>query len=160
MPGMTETNRALARIFLSMADLLAVSRANPHRIRAYRRAAEALAGLQEDVATVAQRGELREIPGIGRDLSSKILEYLKTGTVRDYEEIKNPLPPEVATWITLPGLSDEVVQHLYGRLGIRTLDDLETLVRSHLLQTLPGVRVPEEELLTAIHARRNAKGSP
>ncbi|HEV8540709.1 MAG TPA: histidinol-phosphatase [Nitrospiraceae bacterium] len=157
---MTETNRAIARIFLSMAELLATRQANPHRVRAYRRAAEALSILQEDVAVVAQRGELQNIPGIGRDLSCKILEFLKTGTVRDYEDIKNPLPPEVESWTTLPGLSEAVVQHLFGRLGIRTLDDLETLVRSHLLQTLPGVRVPEEELLAAIQARREAKGLP
>ena len=154
MTAMTETNRAIARIFHAMAEHLATQRANPHRVRAYRRAAETLAVLEEDVSAVAARGELREIPGIGRDLSSKILEYLETGDIRTHEENKHPLPPEVADWVTLPGLSEIVVEHLYARLGIRTLEDLETLVRSHLLQTLPGVRVPEEELLTAIQSRR------
>ena len=143
-----------------MADLLTARAANPHRIRAYRRAAEVLSGLQEDVAEVARRGTLQEIPGIGRDLSGKILEYLETGIIRSYEDTKTPLPPEVASWVSLPGLSDTVVQHLYGRLGIRTLDDLETLVRSHLLQTLPGVSLSEEELLTAIQARRETNEVP
>jgi len=157
---MTDTNRTLAELFQAMAELLALRRANPHRIRAYRRAAESVTGLQEDVAAVAARGELQRIPGIGRDLSSKIQEFLKTGTIESYEELKISLPPEIAAWTALPGLSDTVVQHLYFRLGIRTLTDLETLVRSRLLRTLPGVTASDEDLLAAIQARRRSGLSP
>ncbi len=153
---MTAHNNTLAQIFVSMADRLATQQANPHRVRAYRRAAESLMELEEDVALLAERGSLQEIPGIGKDLSARIQEFLKTGKIQAYEEMKTPLPPEVAGWATLPGLSDNVVQHLYARLGIRTLDDLESLVRSHLLRTLPGVTASEEELLAAIQARRHA----
>ncbi|MEW6544014.1 MAG: histidinol-phosphatase [Nitrospirota bacterium] len=153
---MTGTNRAIAQIFLAMADMLAARRANPHRVRAYRRAAESLAGLEEDVRAVAQRGALQEIPGIGRDFSGKIEEFLKTGRIQSYEELKRPLPPDVAAWTDLPGLSEAVVQHLYFKLGIRTLDDLEALVRSHLLRTLPGATASEEELLAAIRRSRQS----
>lgn len=156
---MPDRNRTLAELFRTMADLLALRRANPHRIRAYRRAAESLAGLQEDVAAVAARGELLRIPGIGRDLSGKIQEFLETGAIRSYEELKVPLPPEVAAWTALPGLSDTVVQQLYFRLGIRTLTELETLVRSRLLQTLPGVTASDEDLLAAIQARQGSETS-
>jgi hypothetical protein len=41
-------------------------------------------------------------------------------------------------------------------LGIRTLDDLETLVRSHLLRTMPGVTIQEDTLLAEIRARRQS----
>ena len=157
---MTDTNRTLAELFQAMAELLAIRRANPHRIRAYRRAAESVTGLQEDVAAVAARGELQRIPGIGRDLSSKIQEFLKTGTIESYEELSISLPPEIAAWTALPGLSDTVVQHLYFRLGIRTLTDLETLVRSRLLRTLPGVTASDEDLLAAIQARQRSGLSP
>lgn len=153
---MTVNNKALAQIFTSMADLLAAHHANPHRVRAYRRAAESLVEMGEDVSALAERGALQEIPGIGKDLSAKIQEFLKTGKVQAYEELKTPLPPEIADWATLPGLSDNVVQHLYSRLGIKTLDDLEALVRSHLLRTLPGVTASDEELLAAIQAHRRA----
>ena len=137
-----------------MADLLAARRANPHRIRAYRRAAESVLNLPEEVKAVAERGELRKIPGIGRDLSSKIQEFLTTGTIQAYEELNPPLPSEVSSWTSLPGLSEPVVHHLYFRLGIRTLADLETLVRSHLLRTMPGVTASDEALLAAIQARQ------
>ena len=137
-----------------MADLLDGQGANPHRIRAYRRAAETLSALAEDVLEIAQRGALQDIPGIGKDLSAKIEEFLSTGTVLAYDALKHPLPPDVAAWTTLPGLSEPIVQTLYFRLGIRTLADLESLVRSHMLRTLPGVTIDEPALLAAIAAAR------
>jgi DNA polymerase (family X) len=147
---MTDSNQTLATLFQSMADQLETRRENPHRIRAYRRAADSILRLNDDIAAIAQRGELKTISGIGKDLAAKVEEFLKTGSIQAYEQLKRPLPPEIAAWITLPGLTDAAVQHLYFRLGISTLEDLDTLVRSHLLRTLPGVMVTEEELLSAI----------
>ncbi|MDH4237732.1 MAG: DNA polymerase III, partial [Nitrospira sp.] len=109
---MHENNQRLAEIFRAMADLLAAQRANPYRVRAYRRAADTLLALEEDAATVAQRRGLEEIEGVGKDLAGKISEFLETGTIRAYEELKTPLPPEVKDWSKLPGLSDSLVTYL------------------------------------------------
>ena len=147
---MYDTNQQLATLFRSMADLLATQRANPYRVRAYRRAADSLLELDEDVAAIALRDGLEEIDGIGKDLAGKISEFLETGMVRAYEELKTPLPPEVKGWAALPGLSDSLVTYLYFRLGIRTLTDLEQLVQSHLLRTMPGFTGTDEILLQAI----------
>lgn len=153
---MHEQNRQLAALFQTIADSLTGPEANPHRIRAYRLAAASILNLHEDIAAVAQRGELRNIPGIGRELAAKIEEFLATGTVQAQKAPGIPLPPDVASWTSLPGLSESLVRHLHGRLRIQTLDDLETLVRSHLLRTLPGVAVDEDALLAAIQARRKS----
>ena len=151
---MPTQNEQLAQVFQSIATLLAAQRANPYRIRAYRRAADSILALNEEVALVAQRHELEEIDGIGKDLAGKIREFLETGTIRTYEELKTPLPPEVKNWARLPGLHDSLVSYLYARLGIRTLDDLEQLVSSHLLRTVPGFIGSEDELLQAIRQQK------
>lgn len=156
---MQDNNQRLAALFRSMADLLSAQRANPYRVRAYRRAADALLALEEDVAAVAQRQGLEEIDGIGADLSKKIEEFLETGTIRAYEELKTPLPAEVKNWATLPGLSDSLVTYLYFRLGIRTLKDLEQLIQSHLFRTLPSFAGSEERLLQAVKQRMHSEGS-
>ena len=156
---MQDNNQRLAALFRSMADLLSAQRANPYRVRAYRRAADALLALEEDVAAVAQRQGLEEIDGIGADLSKKIEEFLETGTIRVYEELKTPLPAEVKNWATLPGLSDSLVTYLYFRLNIRTLKDLEQLIQSHLLRTLPSFAGSEERLLQAVQQRMHSEGS-
>jgi DNA polymerase (family 10) len=151
---MTRPNEELAAIFLHLADLLRGQQANPYRIRAYRRAAETLTSLDEDVARIEERGELERIEGIGKDLSQKIREFLRTGAIQSYEALKRPLPPEIRQWASLPGLSETLVQHLYFRLNIRDLDDLAGLVRSHLLRTLPSFGGDEEGLLHAIDTLR------
>jgi DNA polymerase (family X) len=152
-PIMKQHNLQLADIFRSVANLLSAQRANPYRVRAYRRAADSLLALDEDVATLAERQTLEEIDGIGTDLAKKIEEFLATGTIRAYEELKTPLPPEVQDWATLPGLSDSLVMYLYFRLGIRTLTDLDQLVRSHLIRTLPNFSGSEKQLLQAVQQR-------
>ena len=150
---MKENNQQLATIFRSMADLLSAQRANPYRVRAYRRAADALLAIDEDVTALVERQGLEEIDGIGADLAKKIEEFLETGTIRAYDELKTPLPAEVKSWASLPGLSESLVAYLYFRLGIRTLDDLAQITRSHLLRTLPSFSGSEERLLQTVQER-------
>jgi DNA polymerase (family 10) len=143
-------NRQIAVLFRSIAELLAAQRANPYRVRAYRRAADSLLALDEDVAEVAKRKALEDLDGIGKDLSEKIEEFLKTGKIQTLESLKTPLPDQVRAWARLPGLSESLVTYLYNRLNIATLPDLEQLVRSHMLRTVPGFSGSEEDLLRAI----------
>jgi DNA polymerase (family 10) len=157
---MLERNRRLSDLFQAMANLLASRRANPYRVRAYRKAAETISSLDRDIGEAAARREdLQQIPGIGRDLAQKILEFVETGTIRSYEELRAPLPEEVSSWASLPGMSESVVSYLYHRLGIRTLDDLHQLVRSHLLRTMPGFTGTEEALLEALASRQPQAGA-
>jgi DNA polymerase (family 10) len=149
-----EHNQQLAALFRSIAELLAAQRANPYRVRAYRRGADALLALDEDVAEVARRHALEEIDGIGSDLSEKIEEFLKTGKILTLETLRMPLPEHVKSWARLPGLSESLVVYLNSRLNIATLADLETLVRSHMLRTVPGFSGSEEILLEAIDELR------
>ncbi len=149
---MTDQNKELAGLFHAMAGLLAGHGSNPYRIRAYHKAAESLLQLKEDIAEVAKHDALQSIPGVGKELAAKILEYLSSGRIQAYEELKTPLPNEVRAWTTLPGFSEHLVHDLYFRLGIQTLPDLERLVRSHMLRTVPGMAERSEEILAAIQS--------
>lgn len=149
-------NQDLMALFLSMAGLLASKGENPYKVKAYRRAADSLKSLQENVTGLAERGELQTIPGIGKELSAKIQEFLSTGRIRAYDELKTPLPESVREWVNLPGFSEPVVHDLFFRLGITTWEDLEALAQSHLLQTLPGLGTRGEEILNAIRSKRVA----
>jgi DNA polymerase (family 10) len=149
-----EHNQQLAALFRTIAELLGAKRANPYRVRAYRRGAEALLALEEDVAEVARRQALEDIDGIGSELSGKIEEFLRTGRILTLETLRMPLPEQIKGWVRLPGLSESLVAYLYSRLNIATLSDLETLVRSHMLRTMPGFSGSEETLLQAIEDLR------
>ena len=150
----SQHNQHLAALFRSIAELLAAQRANPYRVRAYRRGADALLALDEDVARVAERNALEDIDGIGSELSEKIKEYLRTGKILTLETLRMPLPEHMKGWARLPGLSESLVAYLYTRLSIASLADLEQLVRSHMLRTMPGFSASEETLLEAIEELR------
>jgi DNA polymerase (family X) len=144
-------NQAIATEFRRIAAELERQDANPFRIRAYRRAANVIARLPEDAATVAHRGELIRIKGIGTELAKKIEHYCEHGRMESTEE---PVAPEISAWTALPGLNASVVRYLYERLQIKTLDDLETLVRSRFVRTLPDVTATDEEILAGIEQLR------
>jgi DNA polymerase (family 10) len=74
-------NADIAAIFDEIADLLEIENANPFRVRAYRNASRNLQGLQRDVADAGQDGTLTlRIPGVGTDLSARIVEISTTCT--------------------------------------------------------------------------------
>jgi len=110
-------NRAIAQRFALIADMLEVKGESIFRINAYRRAARAVEALTEDIAAVARRGELTDIPGIGTATSEKIEEFLKTGTMKAYEELAASLPPGLTTLMSVPEIGPKTALLLHERLG-------------------------------------------
>jgi|CXWL01.1.fsa_nt_gi DNA polymerase (family 10) len=146
-------NQAVANHFTTIANDLAETTDNPHRIRAYRRAAQSILNLSEDLTEIAQRNELDTIPGIGRELSTKILEFLGIQDTHTAAKAKESAPTRNDDWTSLPGITSSLARYLQDRLRITSLADLETLTRSHMLRTIPGVRIDETRLLEAIRER-------
>jgi DNA polymerase (family 10) len=75
-------NRTIAKHLFDHAHHLEERQRNLYRIRAYRRAAETILGLDRPLAEIAAEGgrkRLRELPGIGRSLSTKLEKLLTTG---------------------------------------------------------------------------------
>src|SRR5436853_630893 len=73
--GGRASNLAVARLFEEIARSLEVSGQQGHRLRAYRRAARAVAGTPESIEQLAAEGRLRDIPGIGPAMAALIGEF-------------------------------------------------------------------------------------
>ena len=71
----------LARVFGEIADLLEIKGANAFKIRAYRSAAETIAAWPDPVARMDD-AQLRDLPGIGKDLAAKIRELARHRLLR------------------------------------------------------------------------------
>lgn len=137
-------NQDIVRIFNEIADLLEIKGENPFRIRAYRRAALNIESLTKDVAGIP-KDELMEVPGIGQDLAGKIEEYVKTGKVRAYEDLKKEVPEGLGDLLSVPSLGPKTAKLLSDELKVKNLEDLERLAREHKLSGLPGIKEKTEE---------------
>lgn len=137
-------NQEIAKIFNDIADILEIKNENPFRIRAYRRAAQNIDGLAEDIAGI-QEAKLKEIPGIGHDLADKIREYVNTGHLKFYDELKKEIPAGLVEMLSVPGLGPKTAKMLFDRLKISSVDQLEKLAKKGGLRGLPGIQAKTEE---------------
>jgi len=134
-----EKNKELARIFERMADMLEFLGDNPYRISTYRRVAEVLSELGEDVEELVRTGKIHHIHGIGQSSIEKILEYLRTGKVSAYEELKQKVPEDLLELLEVPGVGVKTLKLAYDRLKVRTKEDFIKAVKSGKLAFLPGM---------------------
>jgi DNA polymerase (family X) len=137
-------NQEIAKIFNDVADVLEIKGENPFRIRAYRRAALNIEGLTRDVSEIPKE-ELLKIPGIGQDLAGKIEEYVNTGKLQSYEDLKKEVPEGLSTLLSVPSLGPKTAKLLYEKLKVKDLDELERFGREHKLSGLPGIKEKTEE---------------
>lgn len=80
------TNNDVARQLQQHARKLAENYGNLYRIRAYRRAAFAILGLDRPVAELPKQ-DLESLPGIGGHLAVTIRHFARTGDWKTYEEL-------------------------------------------------------------------------
>jgi DNA polymerase (family X) len=133
-------NSDVAEIFNRVADLLEIEGANEFRVRAYRNAARTVSTLSDNIADRVEEGEdLTEMEGIGEDLAAKIEEIVKTGGLKQLEEIEQRTPPELAEMLNIAGLGPKRVQTLYKELNITSMEGLRQAAEEHKIRELEGL---------------------
>lgn len=151
-------NQEIAKVFNEIADILEIKDENPFRIRAYRRAAQNIDGMSGDVAELSE-DDLRKIPGIGADLAGKIKEYVETGTLKFYDDLKKEVPSGIVNLLSVPGLGPRTAKMLFEKLGVKDINDLEKHAREGRLRGLPGIQAKtEENILKGIEMIRRRTG--
>jgi len=157
-------NAVVASRFRRLAELLELEGANPFRVRAYRQAATAVAGLQEDVLKIVARPDglerLDALPGVGEDLAGKIAEVCQTGRLGLLDAVQARLPTSLVTLSALPGLGPDRIRRLYRELGVQNCEDLRAAVEAGRLRNLPGFGPALERRLANAISRRALPGTP
>jgi putative hydrolase len=149
------------------AELLDQQRANPFRARAYRAAADTVAGLEEDVgAIVAREGldGLLALPGVGSGIAAAIHEILTTGHWAQLERLRGTLDPE-ALFRSIPGVGPALARRIHETLQVDTLEALELAAHDGRLAGVPGIGPRRAALVRATLAgstggRRRPVASP
>jgi DNA polymerase (family X) len=139
-------NAAIARILTEIGDLLELRGDNPFKIRAYRSAADVVSNSPEPVSGLTD-AQLREWPGIGKDLSLRIIEICTTGTCPIHMELMAQFPSTLLDLLRLQGVGPKTVALLYTQLKIASLDELEQAATAGTLRELKGMGTRKEQLL-------------
>jgi len=140
-------NLEIARLLRMMALYLEM-KGIPFKPQAYEKAAYSIESLDENieefVKKVGKEG-LKNLPGVGESIAEKIIEFLKTGQIKELEELKKEVPVDIETLSSIEGVGPKTIYKLYKALGIRTLEDLEKACREHKIRRLPGFGAQSEE---------------
>ncbi|TSC75675.1 MAG: DNA polymerase (family X) [Parcubacteria group bacterium Gr01-1014_30] len=83
-------NKYIAKLFFEIAQLLDI-KGTPFKPAAYRKAAQFLEELKEDVPLIYEKGGLKgleKLPKIGKSMAKKIEEFLKKGRIKYLDELK------------------------------------------------------------------------
>jgi len=118
--------------------LLELKGENPFKTRAYGNAARTIEGLEEPLAKIVADKRLGEVKGIGEALEQKITELVETGKLKYYEELKASIPPGLIEMLEIPGLGPKKIQALNKKLGVDSLEKLETACKAGKVAALDG----------------------
>ncbi|MFZ5631851.1 MAG: DNA polymerase/3'-5' exonuclease PolX [Bacillota bacterium] len=152
-------NVEIARAFYELADLLELKGDNFFKIRAYRQAAKTIAGLDDPVEEMYRQKTLARIPGIGKNIISKIGELVEKGKMDKLEKLRAEIPTGLLEIMALPGIGPKRAGFLYQSLGITSLDELEQAARERKIRFLKGMGAKTEtEILSNVKMIRNRTG--
>ncbi|MFA6190507.1 MAG: DNA polymerase/3'-5' exonuclease PolX [Candidatus Staskawiczbacteria bacterium] len=154
-------NQELSKIFFTIADYLEIDGVS-FKPYAYRKVAVVLETLEKDVSEIYRNGGIKalcEIAGVGQGIAMAIEEYLKTGKIKHFEDIKKKLPLKVDELLRVESLGPKKIKILYQKLGIKNLKDLEKLAKEHKIAPLFGFgEKTEKNILQGLEFLKRDKG--
>jgi DNA polymerase (family X) len=135
-------NAEVARVLQQIADMLEFKNENPFKFRSYQMAAETIGSMGTPVTDIVSRGgagELQKIPGIGKTISTQILEIVQTGESSYFEELTRDVPATVLDLRRVSGIGLKTAQLLYRDFGINSLEQLKSFAEGGGLASVPGL---------------------
>ncbi len=152
-------NKELADLFEKMADILEFKGENPFKISAYRKASRIIGDLTEDIEELSEQGRLKSIPGIGEGMAQKVTEYLHTGKIAKFEEVRKGVSDELIAIMDIPGMGPKTLAMLHKEKGIENLSQLEKALEDESLKDLYGMGEKKiENIKRGIQLLKQSKG--
>ena len=139
------SNAEIAKVLLGLAQLLSAQRENPFKIKAYRRAAKALANLSQSVdELVSTDADLTAIPGIGKSIAGAIREIVQRGgALQQLEELRGKVGQHAAALNDYPLLDPKRVARIYQKLRISSVAELKERLEQGDIREQMGLRMEQ-----------------
>ncbi len=149
----------VVQILEEIGTLLELKDENVFKIRAYHNAARVLEGQSDDLKTLIETGKLEELKGIGPAISEAVRELFQKGKLKYYEDLKKSFPSGVLDLLRIQGLGPKRVKVLYGKLKIKSVEELEKACKKNQLLGLEGFgEKTQENILQGIARLKKSAG--
>ncbi len=143
------SNRQIAALLRRIGNILDIQGENRFKVMAYRRAADNIEALPQDLADYWRENRLREIPGIGEALAEKLDELLRTGHMSYLEKLEQQVPSGVVDLLQIPDVGPKTARLVWEQLGITSIQQLQAAAESGRLRQLPGMGAKSEQKILA-----------
>ncbi len=145
--------------------MLEMEEENPNtifKVRSYKAASDVITNLSSNIEEIYKNHGLKglmQIPSIGKAIASKIEEYLRTGKIQYFEELKSKTSIKVDEFYGLEGIGPKTIKILYDNLGVKDLSNLEKVASEGKLRNIRGFSERKEEMiLKKIQLFRKGRG--
>lgn len=120
------------------------------KIRSYRRAADTIENLYPEIDELYKTEKINgllKLPSIGKAIALKLEEYITTGRMSYYEDLKKNIPINVSEFMNLEGIGPKTVMKLYNALNIRNVSELEKAALDGKIRKIAGFSQRREEVI-------------
>ncbi len=141
-------NAEIAAAFTTAAKVLEILGADGFRINAIARAARTFDDYPGDLGALAgDRAALLAVPGVGAKIADKVIEFKKSGTIAEFDEILSQIPAGLLDLLELPGLGPKTVAVLWNQGGVTDLAGLKRIIQDGSILSLPRMGAKSVEKL-------------
>jgi DNA polymerase (family 10) len=94
-------------------------------VQSYRRAADTLLNLPEDIRVPWREGRLGSLPNVGEAISTKIDELLRTGKLGLHQRLQAEVPAGLLEMTAIPDIGPKTALTLHQELGVTSVAELQ-----------------------------------
>ena len=126
------TNKEIAKAFQMLGKVMELHGENKFKIRSYANAYITLRKLQEPLSSL-QESEISAIKGVGKAISTKIIELLETGEMQTLQKYLKKTPPGIVELLSISGFGPKKVKTVWDELGVESVGELLYAVNENRL---------------------------
>ncbi|MEM8834996.1 MAG: DNA polymerase/3'-5' exonuclease PolX [Planctomycetota bacterium] len=154
------SHERLADLFDRAGTLLRLHGANTFRANAHAKAARTIRDHPEIIDTARDDPDaLGELPGIGSKIAEKIIEFVETGDIDEFDELAANTPAGLLDVLAIPGLGAKTVRALWETLNVESIADLERVIDDGTILDVPRMgEKTVEGIRDAIDFQKRSKG--
>jgi len=144
------TNQDIATLLTNIGDLLEIKGENRFKIIAYRKAADNIGHLGQDLYGLWESGQnLKEIEGIGQAIADKIDELFSTGKLGFWERLTAEVPESLVEVLAIPEVGPKLAKTMWQELDISTVAEVKAAAEQGRLRELPRMGAKKEARILA-----------